>query len=456
MDNSFQSAIQNYRQSSGTIAQSLLQGTVGQIESQQEMSETKAQILSAADNSDQQTNVAVNMSDTLDKLGLDLATKEIGGKVLPWVAKKIAGKVVSMNSARAAREAQRLGARPQQSRFFDRRNPASGDDPVNTGQGAGGDAGGTTVRNTPLRPSNPGKAPAKASGDDDVGDDAGFGSSDINIAATRSTLGDTLQSARGGLTDVAANVRAAMGGADSSLGLIPGTTSQNIGKLFSRNFGATSDAGQAAARAARAYNTATPGQLRFRAPRPQAQAEAEAPGANNPFGGDGGPVSLRSGRYTSGQGVSRLPGGAPDSQPTALTRTDPGSGVGDDAAAAARRAAEETSAQVESSTGSEALSLVGRTIGAVADLLGPAAAIYGIIEAGHGLYEDAKLQSDSAFKQANTVIAQAQQQQAGLSADISADQFASKVGAARPSFGSLAAPSMDTSQQMMPSGGGQF
>ena len=92
----------------------------------------------------------------------------------------------------------------------------------------------------------------------------------------------------------------------------------------------------------------------------------------------------------------------------------------------------------------------------MADLLGPAAAIYGIIEAGHGLYEDAKLQSDSAFKQANTVIAQAQQQQAGLSADISADQFASKVGAARPSFGSLAAPSMDTSQQMMPSGGGQF
>ena len=91
----------------------------------------------------------------------------------------------------------------------------------------------------------------------------------------------------------------------------------------------------------------------------------------------------------------------------------------------------------------------------LADILGPAAALYGIIEAGHGLYEDAKLQSNDAFKQANTVIAQAQQQQNSLTADISADQFASKVGAARPSFGSLAAPSMDTSQ-MASGGGGQF
>ena len=35
----FESAINNYRTSTGTIAQGMLQGTIGQLESQQEMSE---------------------------------------------------------------------------------------------------------------------------------------------------------------------------------------------------------------------------------------------------------------------------------------------------------------------------------------------------------------------------------------------------------------------------------
>ena len=463
MDN-FDSAIQNYRQSTGTIAQSMLQGTVNQIEGQEEMTESKAQILSAADNSDSQTNVTVNMSDTLDKLGLDFGVKEIGKKVLPWVSKKIAGQVVNMNTARASREASRLGARPQNSRFPDQSNPATGDgNAVNTGKGAGGDAGGSSIPKTPLRS---GKAPKSGGDDASAGGDAGAGGSEVNIASKSSvgdtSFGDAFSSLRGGASDIANALRASMSGDVGAAGRIVATTSQQLGR-FSKQVSTAADPAAQAARAARAYNPNRPGQLRVPKSQP-AQAEPEMsdtagfrnvnqvpPGQNNPFSGDGPTVSLRT-SYTPGQGVNRLPGQTPDvtARPTALTR-DPAL----DAEAAARRAAAAAGDSIESSTGADALAIAGRGIGMLADVLGPAAAIYGIIEAGHGLYEDAKLQSDDAFQQAKGVIAQAQQQQNNLSADISADQFASKVGAARPSFGSLAAPSLDTSQGMM-AGGGHF
>ena len=44
-------------------------------------------------------------------------------------------------------------------------------------------------------------------------------------------------------------------------------------------------------------------------------------------------------------------------------------------------------------------------------------------------------------------------QQNNMNAAISADQFSSKVGAGRPSFGSLAAPTFDSSSIMQSMGG---
>ena len=435
----FESAINNYRTSTGTIAQGMLQGTVGQLESQQEMSETKAQILSAADNSDQQTNVAVNMSDTLDKIGLDFGVKEVGAKILPWAAKKLAGHVVKLRAAEA-----QLGGRNQTGRVPDPNNPASGDGTrVGGGRGAGGDAGNATQPAIGPRRA-PGKAPprAKASGDDDEGDDAGFGSSDINIAGKGTAddaVGDALSSLRGGDGTVNDLLRATAPGSDVSLSsLLPGTTSRRIGALFSNQAEKLSRGVKLGSN----FDVNDPGTLRVSVPRMNRIPNVDE---TEPFAA---PTSVRP-VYTSGGPVNRLPGARSDvtARPTALTSD------ADAAAAAARRTAITAGADAESSFGTEALGLASKTIGALADVLGPAAAIYGIIEAGHGLYEDAKLQSDNAFKQANTVIAQATQQQNNLASDISADQFASKVGASRPSFGSLAAPSMDTSQ--MAGGGSQ-
>ena len=456
----FESAIQNYRQSRGTIAQSMLEGTVGQLEDQQQMTETKAQIISAADNTDSSNNIAVNMSNTLDKLGLDFGVKEIGAKALPWVSKKIAGKVVSMNTARAAREADRLGARPSNTRLPDANNPASGDGTtVNTGRGLGQDAGAST--NPAIGP----RAPPQAAGADvggagaDVGG-AGAGAAggqDINIAGKAAA--DAGDAAGGGVGDVFAALRGALpgdlGNMAGGLGRIAATTSDTVG-MFSAQAaklarGRTLGAG---------YDPASAGRISFR--RTPRRIQVVDDDAADPFQGSAGGRQISS-SFTPRQDVTApSPATAPDVSatpvrpPTTLTRDTAVDQANADAATAARRGAVVAGEEVtESTVGSDALAIAGRGIGMLADILGPAAALYGIIEAGHGLYEDAKLQSNDAFKQANTVIAQAQQQQNSLTADISADQFASKVGAARPSFGSLAAPSMDTSQ-MASGGGGQF
>lgn len=435
MDN-FESAIQNYRESRGSIAQEMLQGTVGQIESQQQLIGTKAQILSAADNADQETNVSVNMSNTLDKLGLDFGVKEIGAKFLPWVSKKIAGQVVDLNTARAAREADRIGARANNARLPDTQNPASGDGTaVNGGRGLGQDAGGVTQPSIGPRPAptNPGKAPARSGEPElDTSTDASGASQDINIAAR----GDATAAGDTSLGDAFAALRGALPG---DLGRVAATTSERIG-LFSNQ----------AAKLARGvklgsgFDVNNPGRISFSTPRQPRIPDIDT---SDPFSNPAGGRSISS-SFTPEAPTSAPAVTVPSSRPTTLGTRDLGA---DDAAAAARRAAAAASETAESTLGSDALSFAGRTIGVLADVLGPAAAIYGIIEAGHGLYEDAKLQSDDAFKQANTLIGRAQIQQNNLSSDISADQFASKIGASMPSFGSLAAPSMDTSQMM---GGG--
>jgi hypothetical protein len=98
---------------------------------------------------------------------------------------------------------------------------------------------------------------------------------------------------------------------------------------------------------------------------------------------------------------------------------------------------------------SDVLGGLGRGLGLLGDVLGPAAAIFGGIEAARGIAKDAG--DADPYAKVKGMIATATQQQAGMNAEISADSFASMVGAGKPSFGSLAAPTMDSSMLM---GGG--
>ena len=90
------------------------------------------------------------------------------------------------------------------------------------------------------------------------------------------------------------------------------------------------------------------------------------------------------------------------------------------------------------------------------DVLGPAAAIFGGVEAARGIHSDVKDSLDpnnNPFAKVQQLIGSAGVQQDSLNAAISADQFSSKVGAGRPSFGSLAAPTFDSSSIMQGMGG---
>jgi len=83
-----------------------------------------------------------------------------------------------------------------------------------------------------------------------------------------------------------------------------------------------------------------------------------------------------------------------------------------------------------------------------ADVLGPAAAIWGGVEAIKGLKEGVEdsTGANDPWTKAESLISMAQGKASGLNAEISADQFSSKIGGGRPAFGSLSAPTFDTSQ----------
>ena len=95
----------------------------------------------------------------------------------------------------------------------------------------------------------------------------------------------------------------------------------------------------------------------------------------------------------------------------------------------------------------EVLGGAGDALGFLGGILGPAAAIFGGIEAARGLVHATEDQTNP-WGKVQGEINKAQASQSGMNAEISADSFSSMVGAGKPSFGSLAAPTMDTSSMM--------
>lgn len=96
------------------------------------------------------------------------------------------------------------------------------------------------------------------------------------------------------------------------------------------------------------------------------------------------------------------------------------------------------------------LATVGSTLSTLATPLGWGLGIYGAVETIKDMVKGGKAY-DAAVSKAKSQIANVNAHIAGLQRQVSADQFETKVGAAKPSFGSLAAtPSIDTSKQVRP------
>jgi hypothetical protein len=94
-------------------------------------------------------------------------------------------------------------------------------------------------------------------------------------------------------------------------------------------------------------------------------------------------------------------------------------------------------------TGSDVLGGLGSLLGLGADLLGPIMGGVGLFEAAKGIAEDQNAPDDP-YAKVRALIAQNQQKMSGLESQISSDQFAEKIGANAPKFGSLAAPVFST------------
>ena len=110
-----------------------------------------------------------------------------------------------------------------------------------------------------------------------------------------------------------------------------------------------------------------------------------------------------------------------------------------------RGATRDAEVEGEGFSGTDAVGMLGRGLSGLTDILGPAMAVFGAIEGIRGAIKATAEQNTDPFATAKGLISKAQGQISGMDASISADQFASKVGASVPSFGSLAAPTMDTS-----------
>ncbi len=129
---------------------------------------------------------------------------------------------------------------------------------------------------------------------------------------------------------------------------------------------------------------------------------------------------------------------------------DASSGLTSGAEEAASGVAEEAGGVVEDlapelTEAASGWSTAASALGTVAGVAGTALSAFGIGAGIYGLVETIKDENDDPYAKIRGQLAQAQGKITGFQNDVSADEFASKIGARQPQFGSLAArPNMDT------------
>ena len=106
---------------------------------------------------------------------------------------------------------------------------------------------------------------------------------------------------------------------------------------------------------------------------------------------------------------------------------------------------EKASSALSEVTGSDVLSGIGSFLGVAGDILGPIMGGVGLYESIKGIAESQSEANQDPYASVRKLIAQGQTKMQGMDAEISADQFAEKIGGTRaPAFGSLAAPVFTT------------
>lgn len=118
------------------------------------------------------------------------------------------------------------------------------------------------------------------------------------------------------------------------------------------------------------------------------------------------------------------------------------SDISDQAGKMAGDLSEKAGSMLGEITGSDVLGGLGSFLGVAGDLLGPAMAIFGGIEAAKGIAEEQD--PSDPYAKVRALIAQGQNKMDSLEGAISSDQFAEKLGSQAPAFGSLAAPVFST------------
>jgi trimeric autotransporter adhesin len=155
---------------------------------------------------------------------------------------------------------------------------------------------------------------------------------------------------------------------------------------------------------------------------------------------------------------------ATDAQTTAADAAKQASNAASSAAETAAKTAattiETSTEDLAATTGEKIASMAGGFLGSVGGFLGDLVPVVGAGLAAYTGYESIKdmkntynSEGDDPYAAVRADLASGAAKVQSMSAQISADQFSSKVGGAAPAFGSLAAPTFSTAQQLSGSTG---
>tara|TARA_R110000782_G_scaffold38273_1_gene89899 strand:+ start:456 stop:1919 length:1464 start_codon:yes stop_codon:yes gene_type:complete len=471
-DSAFNSAISEYSQGRNTIAQSYLNGRE-QISGASEQSTATLAGASAALQNAKATNIPTM---ALDHLGINVTTKMSAAPAFQAIQKGVAGfGRGATSSSNWIRQTGRQMSNDPLKKSFNRDAPEASDTTQNplferpSGQATveGGDTNpvGTSAPQPPVDPSQTvdpvvaGDRVGPRPGPETTTDDVPEGTNNpVMNSEPSEDLGDFY--ARGGDTfraDTSAN------GRDFNPQREPPAPEPEATSLENQ---AARPIGEGETQFGEVTNpaTASPADIPESAgppPAAQAQAPAQAPPqapqappepTTPDLADDKNPLQSSA---TEGDGGGDLmtaeQSAAKTAQATSSSAADDIAGLTEDVGADVAEASGSMLTEGLASFLGGASSLasgIGVGLGAIAPLVAPVAALVGLGEGIKNLVDFGENEDseNKDYTKAQTAIAGGQDKINAMSANISSDQFASQVGTNIPKFGSLAAPTFDTSQ----------
>tara|TARA_R110002020_G_scaffold5829_4_gene23872 strand:+ start:1847 stop:3847 length:2001 start_codon:yes stop_codon:yes gene_type:complete len=172
--------------------------------------------------------------------------------------------------------------------------------------------------------------------------------------------------------------------------------------------------------------------------------------ASTPAGGAADPAASSASTDISKTIAQETSSAADDASKLASDAANTSSEVSSEVSQVVPEVSEETStiASTLADYGGSMLSTVGGFLGDVLPFLAPIMAGYGMYSGIKDMDKQYGSEGDDPYAKVRGELQAGQEKVGAMGAQISADQFASKVGGAAPAFGSLAAPTFSTAQQL--------